>query len=142
MNRERLHQLEEMIKGIPESQLKLLSWVWLSGGEFLYVNTHGCGSVACALGFAAQYPPFVEQGLHISMLLNSPIPTVNHSASPDDGFYGYHAARVFFDLEGDQAVELFKPATTTDYVEVGSQSDKKVFLSRLRELLDPEVIPA
>ena len=55
MNRERVQMLRDMISGIPAKRLNL--------DKFYKKNGEPCGTIACIGGWAAIYPPFVEQGL-------------------------------------------------------------------------------
>lgn len=142
MNRERLIQLYEMMDGIPADQVSMSSWVSkvpfnqrtfpLDTNSDALVASHGCGAIACALGFAAQYPPFVDAGLSID--------EVDVRLGPRfKNLRGYSAGAVFFDLSLDQADDLFRPVQIS--ARAGGK-DKAVFLKRLKTLLYQDPQPA
>lgn len=140
MNRERLFELRSMMEGIPDTQVDLQVWVRVgctAEEGYLTVEKHQCGAIACALGFAAQYPPFVEQGLTLSKNLMEPMISVDTEFGPDI-LRGFEAAVHFFGLNHVQARQLFCPFNRT---RGELRSDKTVFLQRLDYLLNEGDLP-
>jgi hypothetical protein len=57
-----------------------------------------CGTVACAMGWAATIPEFAEAGLKLDR---------EYSYPEFDYYAGFGAAAAFFEISYDDAVELF-----------------------------------
>ena len=130
MNTERLTLLYGLIDGLHESNINMIAWrtngtnAVITDDELIEAaKSHDCGTTACALGWAAAYPPFKTMGLSYR----------------DREFYvgeqhfsgdGYEAAAVFFDICHGTALDLFGPVDSRE------RSEKHVFLDRLRYLLE------
>ena len=116
MNRERVQMLRDMMEGIPEEQVAL--------DRFFTQNGEACNTIACIAGWAAIYPPFVEQGLTVCKVdLDW---TAAYKAPSYAGLTEEQAAAKFFDV----------PAITFSYVhhdETGTH--KQIALKRLDALL-------
>jgi hypothetical protein len=127
MDQERLIRLYQIIDGIPKTNVKLDYWVT----EDHYVSTHGCGSIACAFGFAAQHPDFISQGLRFDYELCSP---AYHSS------FSYKAASDFFDISYAEAWHLFSPVSygleRYERIVSSNLSEKEEFLLRLQLFLE------
>lgn len=107
---ERLRTLYAMLDGIPDSRVHLRTWNRAEGSENVGSEDamHSCGSVACILGWAAIYPPFVEQGLTMG---NTP----SGGAAPACGAaLGFDAGAEFFGLNPAQSRALFAGGTHND----------------------------
>lgn len=105
---ERLRELYSMMAGIPDERVDLSRWK--------------CGALACAGGWACQYPPFIADGL---MLKNG------EPFFEDEGF----ALQAFFGLTNNSAADLFDSR-----FEFEGLPDRRVFLIRLRNLLVAQAI--
>jgi hypothetical protein len=95
VGQERLRELYAMLAGVPDERFHLHSW--REGGlsnEVLL--SEGCGTAACAVGWACAYPPFKAQGLSFDRAW----PTFEHRA-------GWDAVMAFFELRVHQAERLF-----------------------------------
>ena len=93
----------------------------------------GCGAIACALGFAAQHPDFVAEGLQLKHDSDGFEPSCVRASSVSERpvvVTGYVAAAEFFGLPYMDAFELF-----CDQGLGKELSDKEQFLRRLRHLL-------
>lgn len=86
--RRRLERLYEIVKSIPYKQFDMNTW-----GE----RKPKCGTVACALGWAARDKGFRKEGLHLD---GGGLPTFN-------GEFGSAAGREFFNLSIGDADDLF-----------------------------------
>lgn len=93
MNTERLIELHRMLSEVPEEYFDMGIF-----GTRDFQNLE-CGSAACALGWAAVHPPFVEQGLRYI----DEVPVYGD-------FRNYYAGGVFFGLTRQQCMDLFNPS--------------------------------
>lgn len=80
-----------------------------------------CGSTACALGTLVALGTFEAEGLHRGI---RGIPTF-------EGYTGYRAAAVLFDISLQAAVILFSPEF---YLEVGGRQAEEDVIRRLKGL--------
>jgi len=91
-------------------------------------NTYGCGTAACALGWAGHIPSFKRAGLKTKP------DEYGGSVIYDNGvnmkFYNFAAGREFFDLTDEQASNLFSPGS----YENGKRGPKSV-AKRIREMV-------
>lgn len=95
MNRRRLEMLVEMLenheKHFPNLEFNMGVW--------------HCGSAACALGSAACYPPFVEEGLYIYEAESfEAVPAIQ---GYEDLYVAHHAAAYFFDISAEKSRDFF-----------------------------------
>jgi hypothetical protein len=129
---ERLRTLYSMMAGIPSEAIDMDDWrrtetgPWRRAGDSCLTDDKllkGCGTAACALGYAAAYPEFKAQGLHYDLGGYRPAPVFN-------GRGGFDAGVAFFGLNREESWELFKKVQSTS-----GKSHKQVFLQRLRALL-------
>ena len=102
---ERLRELYSMMAGIPDELVDLSRWK--------------CGTLACAGGWACQYPPFMVQGL-----------TLYESGPSFDGDEDYCALANFFGISYESAFSLFGACGTRSML-----TDRRIFLIRLRNFL-------
>lgn len=106
MQVERLRELAALLEGVaadPDRRDRFDMSVWW--GQPPEAET-GCGTVGCALGWAAKHPPFVAAGLRLS----GGSPAYKSPGSPLID-YGVMAGVSFFGLSRDQAGGLFYAAT-------------------------------
>lgn len=118
MNRELLEEAYAIIDGVPEDRIDLGAW---QSGEDRASNTAEitCGTIACAAGWLALHPGMNSRGLH----------PVYRGMPAFNGSDGYDALARFFGIEILQSIDLFYP-------NYDGESDKQVFLRRLRHLLN------
>lgn len=126
MHVERLKTLYEMLDGIPEQKVKLAHWWTGQSGvmpcpvDYTKDELEDCGTLACAVGWACLYPPFIEMGLKGDWAT----PTFGKEEDWD-------AVMRFFDLTMEESTELFT-RYTKDHLHL---SDKQYVLHKIRDLL-------
>lgn len=120
MNRERLIQLQEILRGVPQKRFNMGTWMrneeaslrgqYLNGEILVWgKNVPECGTVACAAGWHALNPEAVAQGFHLaydSRMLFGGILTY------DDGeltWTGYGACERFYGLSEEAVIYIFAP---------------------------------
>ena len=114
MNVDRMNELADLIYTIPYEKLDMRRWI------------NECGTVCCALGWAAQHEPFVKQGLQIK----GKDETLGLFGVPAYLYLtGYQAAMMFFRIDLPTAEYLFSPDAYFD-----SPSPKEV-AERIREVV-------
>lgn len=105
MNVERLKELVNLLKTIPEANFNLAAWVGIGGSETLIdveqQRLIDCGTVCCAVGWACSHPPFIEQGLHWDSL--------DYPAYQDSN--AWDAVEAFFEIPIEVAEYLFLEGT-------------------------------
>lgn len=113
MNRKRVQMLRNMMEGIPDDQVYLQSWYAQEGKP--------CNTIACLLGWACIYPPFVRSGLK-----KSPhgFPIL------DGGGAFWQAGANFFDVSAD----VFNGRKRGE-----RGTDKQIALCRLDRLLKARI---
>ena len=112
---QRLRHLMGIIEKTSESTFDMSDWV----------VRNECGTVCCALGWAAQDPEFIKQGL---TLTNS---RPGYDTKPVYGdCSGYAAAQEFFDISVRDSYQLFSGPTIEELKESG-MSEKEYFLTSL-----------
>lgn len=128
MNRERLEHLIEVLSEVEDSAFNIGTW------------SNECGTVCCALGWAASDEEFIAQGLFLKedkkRKLMQPFFHAQH---------GYYAASKFFEITLFQAMNLFSPDSYEDEAENLNLLDKGRFnpslvkphhvIARIKELL-------
>lgn len=100
MNVERLKELTNLLKTIPETNFDLAAWIDSGGSNILNIDKQSlidCGTVCCAVGWACSHPPFIKQGLHWD---ESDYPAYGESSS-------WSAVEAFFDIPEEVAIYLF-----------------------------------
>ncbi len=130
MNRERLERLAGFLEGLPPEKLDMGRW---AGGACLDPRSReqgGCGTTACALGWATTIPEFQAAGLKLRERDWGPgfTPCVE---TPDYDATGFEAGMVFFDLSYTQALHLFEPSEYPNYEDVSVGQ----VVERIREML-------
>jgi len=134
----RLKTLYQVMGGIPNSVINMDNWrndqfCGNPSDETLIdaaKTDPGCGTTACALGWACAYPTFKRAGLRWGKYGLAP----QYKDKTD-----FEAGAAFFGITEGEAEALFSPT----YANYSSVSHKKVFLGRLRELMvDLEIITA
>ena len=96
---DRLRTLYAIMAGVPAKRVDMKNWrnsLRVSNEEML---AQGCGTAACAVGWACAYPEFNKQGLFWNDNLWIPV-------YQGDG--GWRAVERFFDLSMDEAKNLFQ----------------------------------
>lgn len=104
MNKRRLRVLRDHLKTVPKKHFNLSDWVEIDGGEIKNgaIANVGCGTTACAMGWAASIPEFSKAGLKLAR-------EFGYIAPFYEGLDGFEAARAFFDIDYMDAVYLFAP---------------------------------
>lgn len=100
MNTERLlflaKKLRENADNPQGSKFDLQHW-------FAGTTALNCGTTACAMSFACLLPEFQTQGLYLSKLSQSP----RYKDSIGYMYGGFSAAREFFEITSNEALQLF-----------------------------------
>lgn len=111
---ERLRTLYGVLAGIPDKVIYLDAYCLIDGFEVKSSGrvtmediVHTCGSTACALGWAAVYPPFVEAGLHLDKEAYPVLDGSTHSEF--DTLLGSEAGALFFGMSNEDAAAVFGP---------------------------------
>lgn len=139
----RLRTLYAMIAGIPDDLIALEEWRGtLDGSGDLSDSAlkKGCGTIACAVGWACAYPEFNRQGLRWR---NSPA----YAENGNQLSFGWRAVERFFGVSEHMAAFLFSNERVPfgqsryeanrgcDFPEVPKSQAKKVLLKRIRKYL-------
>jgi hypothetical protein len=131
MNVERLKLAIRIIERIPDSRVALSYWQQGADEGDLAVQTMDaadhCGTIACAGGWLALAPEMQERGLRPSVILGAP--TLGSLRS-------YAALASFFDIGHTEADQLFGPRAAHESFPDSPASDREVWLSRARKLLE------
>jgi len=122
----RLITLYRMLDGIPDERVNLRYWRYDQDESDKHL-LHGCGSMACVIGWACAYPPFKALGLRYVEA-----GCCGHPEFHDE--YGMAAAARFFDIREVQATHLFT-AGESIYDPPTWDNDKERALHRIREFL-------
>lgn len=144
---ERLRELYALMQGIPDNRVNLFSWRTYGTSDHEMLS-HSCGALACAVGWACIYPPFMEQGLSWKGAPNllgkgagwravsgffqiheyvAEVLFQAREASLDfhrEGMYGENVIQVRWAVRGDPRIEAHKHT-----------SDKAIVLRRIRRYL-------
>lgn len=91
---DRLLRLADMLEGIDPKRFNLWSWKTVE---------RGCGTVACAVGYACMDKKFMDMGLR-----HESIPIYRPSISSTKTLYGWDAVVGFFGLTLEQSYFLFQ----------------------------------
>jgi hypothetical protein len=111
MNKTRLRELAKLLLKVPAREFDMEHWK--------------CGTVACALGHAAQHPPFAAEGLTLEK--NN---WANDTWSPAfEDHHGFEAGALFFDITPRQSEYLFCP---DDYQ---GKARRRHVITRIEELI-------
>jgi hypothetical protein len=112
-----------IIRGIPQSRINLDEWQKRQLNSVAIGSAHEitCGTIACAGGWLALYPPFQELGLSVNFA-GVPI----YGGSP-----GMKALAGFFDISEREAVDLF--SAPDEWFDQGRS--KTIWLRRADKLL-------
>lgn len=105
MNRKRLQVLARFLGGIKRKHFDLGSWCEIDGGKLAggKIEKVGCGTTACAMGWAANVPSFHRDGLRLSRSVDGLMePRLGRKTQLD-------AAEAFFGLTTTEASYLFLP---------------------------------
>lgn len=140
---ERLRALYAMIAGIPDELICLEEWRDTrnhSGDLSDAALKKGCGTIACAVGWACAYPEFNRQGLSWRQ---SP----KYTQAGNQVSFGWGAVEAFFGLNRHMAEFLFydehvpfeqdryEANRICGFPKVSQPEAKKVLLKRLRKYL-------
>lgn len=121
---ERLRMLYAMLVGVPENKVLLSTWRSRlkesdAVGDDKLLN--GCGTTACAVGWACAYPPFKEMGLSYGYVCSyqgtyqpkleakNGAPEVAHLYEGRTKFDSWEAVQNFFGISYNTAYSLFMP---------------------------------
>lgn len=133
----RLKTLYQVMGGIPASVINMDNW---RNDQFCgnpddtelidsAKTSPGCGTTACALGWACAYPTFKRAGLQWGKYRQAP---------QYDDKTNFEAGAAFFGITEGQAEALFSPTYGSNVLQ---GNHKKTFLKRLRNLMvDLEII--
>lgn len=114
MNTDRLLRLADFLDGLPPKKFCIVGW----GRKY-----SGCGTVACAAGWACLIPEFVADGLHRFDESNF-MPMYKECL-------GNKALALFFDIDGEKVYDLFFAGGH----EHGSDTKAEEVAARIRELV-------
>lgn len=113
MRTDRLIQLIALLETVPPEHFNIGAWK--------------CGTAGCAIGWAAQDPGFIEQGLHLENVYEGVVEPVYWIG--DERLDNFDAVEVFFELTQNQAFHLF---ASHAYNEFATPQD---VINRIKELL-------
>ena len=132
----RLNKLAELLEGITDKKhFKMETWAEHNGSPRAFADDaphleadgrFGCGTAACALGYAALHPSFRRSGLKLGAAdhwMHGPI-----WAPEFEGLFGFAAGEAFFGLTGDDARSIFDPSA-------GAGKTPKQVAKRVRKLI-------
>jgi hypothetical protein len=109
----RLRTLYSVIAGVPEGRIDLYHW-------------HSCGTAACAVGWACEYPPFQEEGFAFK--------TPTHRSETGSPAYGdrlgWGAVSSFFGMSSEKASMVFMSTRSQDTYAVFRFTDQNVPVSK------------
>lgn len=113
MNKERLHTLAAFLRKVKPQHFDLDHWCDLDGGKLKNgaLKERGCGTTACALGWAPSIPEFRARGLQLKNLAaRGDTPDIDVIFKARGKTYsGEDAAAMFFGLTKTQSEYLFMP---------------------------------
>jgi hypothetical protein len=89
--KERLLRLADFLDGLLPTQLAMWTWVTSRDADG---TIGGCGTVACAIGWACTIPEFQEAGLSFDSREKSPRFNGKHDGSAAAAFFGLAPAEV------------------------------------------------
>lgn len=142
LEHERLRTLYSILAGIPFERLDLESFY--SGTEKvadLLMAEHKCGTTACAAGWAAIYPEFVEQGLSSKAYCNT---VIFEDLDWGGRYYDFSAMARFFGLSYDESIAIFGIKDEESWFSKGIEphqcTDRRVALHRIRRFLRREKV--
>lgn len=105
MNLHRLVVLETKLRSIPESRFDISTWVGTKELPWGGAEDLSCGTVACALGWAATIPEFRELGLRLER--REILGTQHAGLVAFEQEHGFGAAGKFFDLSLKASLYIF-----------------------------------
>lgn len=114
MNRENLELMKTMLEEVRDGKFKI-------EGMRFDLNHWWCGTAACAMGFATEYQPFIDKGLHLC----SGYPFFEKCS-------GLSAAEKLFDIDYRTAKYLFHPES----YDLEDASNPQKVIDRITELLE------
>lgn len=110
MNKERLLRLADFLDGLKPDQFDIRDWVSVVGKDG---TVGGCGTVACAIGWATTLPEFREAGLQLKLDTESPGGRIVFRL-----YTGFHAISEFFNIHSSDALRLFFDSLDADHYPV------------------------
>jgi len=145
MNKVRLRKLASVLENyatekkklvVPLDRFDLSAWFEHSYTE---PGAKGCGTAACAVGFAMLHPWFQKQGLKpstdVTRQPQTPDDFFDSGPATDTGYYGWGAADAFFDVPDEASSWLFSSASYT-------RSPRPATVAkRIREYVKTGVVP-
>jgi hypothetical protein len=105
VNKKRLRILAKFLRNVDRKHFHLKSWCEIDGGTLQdgAIKTVGCGTTACAVGWAASIPSFRRDGFHL-------VRNIFGGATPYFKGQGSHFAPIdFFGLSLSESHSLFMP---------------------------------
>lgn len=127
MNQERLERLATALERIAKRPLKNMRFnlrEWRSTG--LKKNTNGCGTAACAVGYACTLPSFKKEGLYLGDENES-----SYAGPMFDGHRCWDAVSVFFNLSYSTSMYLF----SADYYARWQRDKPQAVAKRIRQFI-------
>lgn len=125
MSRERLERLASLLDTVKPEHFNLTGWYtgrYTATAEFTPDNIQGCGTTACAVGWACTIPEFRNAGLYMTQ----------RNAPAFEALEGYEAVSRFFEIDADKTRWLFSPVPYS----IEEYKDPAAVATRIRELLD------
>jgi hypothetical protein len=134
MNKKRLRILAKFLRNVNRKHFNLETWCTVNGGtiEDGAIKDLGCGTTACAVGWAASIPSFRRDGFRLIAL-----PVFGLARPTFDEHYDEAASALFFDLNARENAYLFMPFNY-------GRSDQKrplAVVKRIERLLAGKPIP-
>jgi len=121
MNVKRMTMLYQMMDGIPAERVNLSLWRSRATSDEELI--HGCGSLACTLGWACTYPPFKSMGLYFA-----------HGSPQYKCQQDFDAAALFFGITDMEALGLFTGGLS-EYDPEEWDNDKERALGRIKKFM-------
>ncbi len=127
MNKRRLLKLAEFLEKVPRKRFDYASWV---GDDWGGKQDLSCGTTACAMGWACTIPSFRKAGLKLknSLLDGTSLRTAYYTSNVPyfNGFEGFDAAALFFDIDLRDARYLFGEPNHTPFKDTSEVTPKQV----------------
>lgn len=108
-----------LLKLVPEKNFDICNWGNQTGST--KEDLFSCGTVCCAIGWACNHPPFIEQGLHWG----------EGSYPVFDNFVCWAAVSSFFDINDFESLYLFDASK----YQLGSEATLLVVIDRLERFI-------
>lgn len=137
MNHKRLKTLADFLRTVHNHKFDLANWRKSERGSAWVADEslqHGCGTTACAIGWACSIPEFKEEGLGYYCNIPSFVPRFSiDEARKVYGAYemeGWDAVTGFFGIDQVTAMDLFMASSYEGFISPDTVAD------RIQSLLD------